>query len=740
MAEPLAIVTRLVMGLIESAAKARVNQGDCKVLGDLAQKTLRVLQDVDGRVMQDPSMKLALDHITEALSGANKAVGECCTTSYFKLLLYIGKYTHLLKQAASRLEHALSEIPLASLGLTVDIRGSLGALRNQLRQIHFREVSVSAHETRVLKDKLEKAFFESGKGVDEVKAMIQEIVANQITTIDELKQEQELLKQYAHNASVNKDKQEEFELNQIIEVISESLKDTSVAPTLTSDLEHCLRCPISREIMNDPVVLKCSGMTYERSSIETWIQKGHRVDPLTNKELRTMELVPNQCVKSMCELFLKQSGSGFELNDAPESMTESKQLIVPGIYEVFGRSVNSSSSLIIRQILILQPEEVVKGYGFPHSEEVGIVNANQKKTETSKLVFLGAGGWDFLNSEDLYFCDAWISYSGKLSLIHRGGHQVFEWKGEAISNEIEGFKKQKFISEVQAPPLVSYYRLRPGIVEMEGVITDGSGVQHKSKLVLSLTRDFSLTGWLWIYSNQQDKGKLGYALNGDWRSTDAISVTFFFAVDNTLLDSHKSPTNCLAAFTLMGNVTFDHNSRTSKLVGSILRSGTVTTLEDDPLPNIALRTSGSVVYDLIREISTIVEYSVQNDLKLLQTPAENDVKPGDYYIWIHFRSEKYGFQRHCLTGYVRSGIKDSIDTREPRGHYGIWHSTQNKNKTWAVVWTISKGVEQDGFVIKVKQRNSNNNYCVGETLALFPQTEYERNRNKDCRYVAMDIM
>ena len=33
-----------------------------------------------------------------------------------------------------------------------------------------------------------------------------------------------------------------------------------------------LRCPISGGIMHDPVILRCSGVSYERSVLEAWIE------------------------------------------------------------------------------------------------------------------------------------------------------------------------------------------------------------------------------------------------------------------------------------------------------------------------------------------------------------------------------------------------------------------------------------------------------------------------------------
>lgn len=42
-------------------------------------------------------------------------------------------------------------------------------------------------------------------------------------------------------------------------------------------------CPISREVMRDPVVLVETGQMYDRSSISEWFKTGHSTCPLTGR-------------------------------------------------------------------------------------------------------------------------------------------------------------------------------------------------------------------------------------------------------------------------------------------------------------------------------------------------------------------------------------------------------------------------------------------------------------------------
>ena len=70
-----------------------------------------------------------------------------------------------------------------------------------------------------------------------------------------------------------------------------------------SNFIEAFLCPISQDIMEDPVMTKY-GHTYERSEIEKWIDKYHN-DPLTKKPLEKSDLFPNYNMKNLIEEYLK---------------------------------------------------------------------------------------------------------------------------------------------------------------------------------------------------------------------------------------------------------------------------------------------------------------------------------------------------------------------------------------------------------------------------------------------------
>ncbi|XP_029980330.1 WD repeat, SAM and U-box domain-containing protein 1 isoform X1 [Sphaeramia orbicularis] len=56
-------------------------------------------------------------------------------------------------------------------------------------------------------------------------------------------------------------------------------------------------CPITRELMRDPVIA-ADGYSYERESIQSWIRGKNKTSPMTNLPLQTTLLTPNRSLKT----------------------------------------------------------------------------------------------------------------------------------------------------------------------------------------------------------------------------------------------------------------------------------------------------------------------------------------------------------------------------------------------------------------------------------------------------------
>ncbi|XP_060214644.1 U-box domain-containing protein 11-like isoform X1 [Lycium barbarum] len=58
-------------------------------------------------------------------------------------------------------------------------------------------------------------------------------------------------------------------------------------------------CPISLDLMRDPVIVAATGQTYERSYIQQWIDGGHTTCPKTQQQLHNLTLTPNYALRNL---------------------------------------------------------------------------------------------------------------------------------------------------------------------------------------------------------------------------------------------------------------------------------------------------------------------------------------------------------------------------------------------------------------------------------------------------------
>ncbi|KAJ6676707.1 U BOX DOMAIN-CONTAINING [Salix viminalis] len=67
------------------------------------------------------------------------------------------------------------------------------------------------------------------------------------------------------------------------------------------------RCPISLELMTDPVTVS-TGQTYDRSSIQRWLKSGNMTCPKTGERMTSTELVPNTTLRKLIQQFCTDVG------------------------------------------------------------------------------------------------------------------------------------------------------------------------------------------------------------------------------------------------------------------------------------------------------------------------------------------------------------------------------------------------------------------------------------------------
>ncbi|XP_061343441.1 U-box domain-containing protein 3-like isoform X2 [Gastrolobium bilobum] len=139
----------------------------------------------------------------------------------------------------------------------------------------------------------------------------------EFTSNQELLKESIAVEKERLNAEGDKTKGNMDEINQIVNLMC-NLRDY-VMKIECSEVKSSVsippyfRCPLSLELMLDPVIV-ASGQTYERQSIQKWLDHGLTVCPKTHQRLTHTNLIPNYTVKAMIANWCDENNVKLSIN------------------------------------------------------------------------------------------------------------------------------------------------------------------------------------------------------------------------------------------------------------------------------------------------------------------------------------------------------------------------------------------------------------------------------------------
>lgn len=524
MADPLSLANLRLHGLRSRVKEAKTNRTGCQLLVGLAEHTLDIFYELQAAHFES-SIDAALELVSDALGDAEEAVEKCCNTAFFIALLYNEDYAVPLKHAAEKLEHGLTAIPLASLKMTTDFQTQVNELSAQIRTTRFEERAATSRHVEALNDVLEREFHQTGQEYGNRKINTA-VLPQDITLKTEDQRKKSLMhREYEDEEKKNKEKQQNPELDQTIARALETTDDMSEAPSVIHILKECFRCPISKQIMRDPVVLKDSGITYDRSSIEEWLGRNYGSDPLTHVKLASRDLAPIPALRIACQALLEQSKAHSTIVGSSQE-EDSKQTLEPGLYEGKGELLVGSNKGYTSQLLILEPNGGVVGCTLYKGKDFG---------DEKKNVELGVGEWDG-NKRELFFRDNRYNYHGGVTVLARHTQTEFRWNRivSAIDDPTTAFASPLIISP---PPKGLFSKLHPTILLMEGNIDSTSNpTTYKSKLVLSLEPDSTIGGWIYFDMGAQESKTVGRIMEGRWAESGFLTFSIHLLSPDTQSD------------------------------------------------------------------------------------------------------------------------------------------------------------------------------------------------------------
>ncbi|KAJ1419230.1 Zinc finger, RING/FYVE/PHD-type [Sesbania bispinosa] len=288
-----------------------------QLLGVVFEDLLRVSNSNSAKT-SSTSLLLCLEEMYIVLHRIKTLVEDCFNGSKFSILMQIENIADTFNKLTGELSTLLDIFPLQELDLNADVRELVLLIRKQ------------CSESKPL---LEEEQMELRKDVVSIlEGIKREIVPNQthlasifekleIRDSSSCRAEIENLHEEIQNRSEEQSKSEIVALIGLVRFAkcvlfgastpspgSESLQRK---PSLEITVPADYRCPISLELMRDPVVV-ATGQTYDRVSIKLWMESGHNTCPKTGQTLAHTDLIPNHALRNMIAMWCCEQRIPFE--------------------------------------------------------------------------------------------------------------------------------------------------------------------------------------------------------------------------------------------------------------------------------------------------------------------------------------------------------------------------------------------------------------------------------------------
>ncbi|KAL8089711.1 hypothetical protein AgCh_039264 [Apium graveolens] len=221
-----------------------------------------------------------------------------------------------LQEVTAQLEHALSGLLYQQLDISEEIQEQVELVLSQFKKAKER---IDAPNLKLYEDLSSLYNMKPSAAADP--ALLRRLVDNlQLNGITDLTQESIALHEMV--ATSGGDPGESLEkMSMLLKKIKDFVQTEN--PKMNSPVtESCsiqtatnvyqkipedFRCPISLEMMVDPVIVS-TGQTYERTFIEKWIEAGHRTCPKTQQFLTSFSLTPNYVLRSLIAQWCVENG------------------------------------------------------------------------------------------------------------------------------------------------------------------------------------------------------------------------------------------------------------------------------------------------------------------------------------------------------------------------------------------------------------------------------------------------
>ncbi|GMP69467.1 hypothetical protein CsSME_00028721 [Camellia sinensis var. sinensis] len=210
---------------------------------------------------------------------------------------------------------ALDILPLSLLDLTADTKEQIELLHKQAKRVQLfvdtREIQRKEELLQVMAANNEKN--SKNKGLIDLRKMRLGAEAEKqagtgglivVSNINNLVSLVSLSKSMIFNGEQNEKNNED--LRQRTASFRHQDHHSSSSQSMVFNIPDEFRCPISLDLMRDPVIV-ASGQTYDRNSIAQWINSGHHTCPKSGQRLIHMALIPNYALKCLVHQWCQEN-------------------------------------------------------------------------------------------------------------------------------------------------------------------------------------------------------------------------------------------------------------------------------------------------------------------------------------------------------------------------------------------------------------------------------------------------
>ncbi|XP_076952229.1 U-box domain-containing protein 16-like [Bidens hawaiensis] len=282
------------------------------------------------------SAVLCFEELFIVLQSIKTLIEDCCSGSKLWLLIQQQSVANKFHELTLELSTLIDIFPVRNLNLSRDVEEIVELIRKQcsktIASIDDKDINLRADVVQIL-DRIKREIVPEQSKLKEIFTKLQ--INNSSNCTDEI----QILEEEVRNQSDEKSKAEIVSLIGLVRyakcvLYGELLSPVNVrrrksSSSLDITIPNDFRCPITLDLMRDPVVVS-TGQTYDRASINLWIESGHTTCPKTGQTLDHTETIPNCALRNLIVMWCREHRIPFESTETKENVngvTTNKTLI-----------------------------------------------------------------------------------------------------------------------------------------------------------------------------------------------------------------------------------------------------------------------------------------------------------------------------------------------------------------------------------------------------------------------------